>query len=217
VEAARAAGGLTLPGATPAVDYRGLAHQIVSEDRFRPPPLPRPLHGLLDALGRAAAPVANAIGDAFSALAGIVPGGTVTAAVLLGAVVVALAAVASTHLTDRALVDRARRPGTLGADPAAPDARAREAAAGAAERDGEFARAVRLRFQAGLLRLDELGVLAYRPSLPNAAVARRLDSPVFDALARRFEEVAYGGRPAEPADAGEARDAWQRVLREARP
>jgi hypothetical protein len=206
---------MTRPGATPAVDYRGLAHQIVSEARFRPPPLPRPLHGLLDALGRAASPVAEAIGDAFAALAGVVPGGTATAVALLGAIVVALAAVAATRLTDRALLDRAPRPGAPGGGPAGPDAGALEAAAGAAERDGEFARAVRLRFQAGLLRLDELGVLAYRPSLPNAAVSRRLRSPTFDGLLRRFEEIVYGGRPAETADAGSAREGWREVLADA--
>ncbi len=209
---------MTLPGASAAaVDYRGIAQQIVSEDRFRTPPLPRPLHGVLDALGRAATPVAEAIDDAFSAVAAALPGGRATVWVLLGAAVVALAAVAAGRMTDRTLTDRAAPGVRLDGGSGGPDARALEAAADQAERDGEFGQAVRLRFQAGLLRLDELGVLAYRPSLPNAAVARRLRSPVFDGLARRFEEVVYGGRPAGPTDAGQAREAWADVLREARP
>jgi hypothetical protein len=168
-------------------DPRAIAHQILGEDRFRPAPLPRPLHGVLDALGGALAPIGDALSDAFSAVAGLVPGGTATAWVLLGGLVVGLAGLATARLTDRSLVDR----------------------------EGRLEAAVRLRFQAGLLRLDELGVLAYRPSLPTAAVARRLGSPVFDGLARRFEELAYGNRRADPGDAGRAREGWERVLTDA--
>ncbi len=201
--------------AAPPADYRQLAHQILAEDRFRAPPLPRPLHGLLDALGGALAPIGRAVGRAFAAVAGILPGGTATESVLLGVVVVAAAAGATARLTGRTLSDRVaaerRRPGR----PEALDGAALEAAADAAERDGRYDQAVRLRFRAGLLRLDELGLVVYRPSLATAAVSRRLRSPIFDALARRFEEIAYGGQPAEAADAGRAREAWPRVLTEA--
>ncbi len=213
--AATAAAGAA-PGAAGNVDYRRVAHQILAEDRFRPPPLPRPLHGVLDALGGALAPIGRALSRAFAAVAGVLPGGGATVWVLLGAVVVAIAAAASTRLTDRALTEPSAAGARRGEEAVGPpDARTLEAAADAAERDGQFEQAVRLRFQAGLLQLDELGVLAYRPSLPNAAVSRRLRSPVFDGLARRFEEVAYGGQPADPADAGHARDGWRRVLGEA--
>ncbi|MGI8803552.1 MAG: DUF4129 domain-containing protein [Solirubrobacteraceae bacterium] len=202
-------------GAGTTADYRQIAHQILGEDRFRPPPLPRPLHGVLDALGGVLEPIGEAIADAFSAVSSTLPGGGATVWTVLGATVVALAAVASRRMTDRTLADRAAPRTRLGAAPGAPDAQSLEAAAEAAERDGRFEQAVRLRFQAGLLRLDEIGVVAYRPSLPNGAVSRRLRSPIFDALARRFEEVAYGGRPAEAGDPGQARDGWRRVLGEA--
>ena len=72
--------------------------------------------------------------------------------------------------------------------PAAIERRAEEA-----ERAGDFAEAVRLRFHAGLLRLDARGLIEYRPSLGTAAVARRLHSPEFDRLAGRFDEIVYGG------------------------
>jgi hypothetical protein len=195
--------------------YSRLAHQIVGERRFHPPPLPRPLRGVLDALGRTFAPLGRWLEHAFSAVAGVLPGGDAAVWILLGGLVVAFAGIVTVRLTGRTLVERARpgaRPGGLRG---APDAGALEAAADAAERDGRNEAAVRLRFQAGLLRLDELGVLSYRPSLPNAAVSRCLGSPTFDGLLRRFEEVVYGGRPAGPADAGSAREGWRRILADA--
>jgi uncharacterized protein DUF4129 len=195
--------------------YSQLAHQILGESRFRPAPLPRPLHGVLDALGRAFAPVGRWFSHLYATLAGVLPGGGATFWVLLCAAVVGLAALATVRLTGRTLVDRTRAGVRLAAQRGAPDAAGLEAAADAAERDGRIADALRLRFQAGLLRLDELGVLAYRPSLPNAAVSRRLGSPTFDGLLQRFEEVVYGGRPADPGDASGAREGWRKVLADA--
>lgn len=199
---------------TSAGDSR-LAREILGESRFRPAPLPRPLHGVLDAIGRAFAPIGRWFTDLYAALAGVLPGGGATFWVLLSAAVVALASLATVRLTGRTLVDRTRAGVRIAGQRGAPDATALEAAADQAERDGRTEAALRLRFQAGLLRLDELGVLAYRPSLPNAAVSRRLGSPTFDVLLRRFEEVVYGGRPAEPQDAGSAREGWRKVLADA--
>jgi len=133
----------------------------------------------------------------------------------VGVAIVAVAGILAARMTGRTLVDHARTGPRLGGAPGAPDAGALEIAADLAEREGAIEQAVRLRFQAGLLRLDELGVLTYRPSLPNAAVSRRLGSPVFDELLRCFEEVVYGGRPAEPADARGSRDGWRQVLGDA--
>jgi hypothetical protein len=202
-------------GAPETTDYTRVAHEILGESRFRSAPLPRPLHGVLDALGRAFAPVGRELAHAFAWLARVLPGGDAAVWVVLGGVVVGLGGVLAVRLTGRTLVDRALTGPHLGGGPRAPDARALEAAADAAEREGRIEQALRLRFRAGLLRLDELGVLSYRPSLPNAAVSRRLGSPIFDGLLRRFEEVVYGGRPAEPADAANARDGWRAVLADA--
>ncbi|MDQ1521225.1 MAG: hypothetical protein QOI55_2298, partial [Actinomycetota bacterium] len=81
-----------------------------------------------------------------------------------------------------------------------------------AERQGDLERALRLRFRAGLLRLDERGVIRYRPSLTTGEVRRLLGSATFDELAARFEEVAYGRDPAVPGDVATARSNWPRVV-----
>src|SRR5262249_61734857 len=58
-----------------------------------------------------------------------------------------------------------------------------------AERQGELDRALRLRFQAGLLRLARSDAIPVRASLTNGEIARRLSSPAFAQLADDFDEV----------------------------
>jgi hypothetical protein len=91
-----------------------------------------------------------------------------------------------------------------------PDKLERQAAA--AERAGDLSLAVRLRFVAGLLRLDRAGVISYRPSLTTGQLVGRVPSADFGDLARAFDEIAYGGRPAAGADVDSARAGWPRVL-----
>ena len=124
-----------------------------------------------------------------------------------------------------AVIARAR----VGARPARPDARrvdtsheqarsrrrdetrARSSGrADEAEAAGEFEKALRLRFRAGLLRLDARGAIVYRPSISTREVSRKLRSEDFDALALTFDDVVYGGRAAEDADVEEARSRWRR-------
>ena len=90
-----------------------------------------------------------------------------------------------------------------------------ERAADAAERDGDLARALRLRFRAGLLRLGDRGAIRYRPSVTTGEVRRTLGSRRFDDLAGTFEAVTYGGRPAERPDVDASRREWPSVLEEA--
>jgi hypothetical protein len=71
---------------------------------------------------------------------------------------------------------------------------------------------VRLRFRAGLLRLGDRGAIRYRPSVTTGEVRRVLGSETFDELARTFEAVAYGGRPASNPDVDTARREWPRVV-----
>jgi hypothetical protein len=94
------------------------------------------------------------------------------------------------------------------------DPDALERAADEAERDGDLARAVRLRFRAGLLRLGDRGAITYRPSVTTGEVRRTLGSARFDELAGTFEAVTYGGRPADRPDVDSARREWPRVLEE---
>lgn len=72
---------------------------------------------------------------------------------------------------------------------------------------------MRLRFQGGLLGLGERAVIDFAPSMSNGEVSRALHSERFDALARRFEEIVYGGHPAEEEDVMVARQEWRRLLR----
>ena len=117
---------------------------------------------------------------------------------------------------------RARGPGRARATKAAPDGAgldpdALERDAERAEAAGDLNLAIRLRFRAGLLRLDRAGAIRYRPSLTSSQVAYTLRSRDFEELAARFDAVAYGGRTADADDVSDARDRWPRVVTGARP
>jgi len=129
--------------------------------------------------------------------------------VLAAAVVLAAGAVTTTTIRRRAVAIERTRAAAL---PETEDPRALERAADRAERDGDWERAVRLRFRAGLLRLDRRHVIDYRPSLTTGEVARAVGSPAFADVGERFDAIAYGGRPAAREDAEHARRGWAEVL-----
>jgi hypothetical protein len=206
---------VTLAGLAAVADparARETARDILSDEPFTARHLPRPFAGILRRLGELVVdPVQrflSRLGDSLPD-AGSPPWLVLAAAVIVVAVVVAL----------RLVRDRGRerpghgtRPGLeSGTDPARLEAQAEEA-----ERRGQLAEALRLRFRAGLVRLDLMGALELRPGLTNRAVARALHSSRFDGLAVDFDEVVYGGRIATADDVGEARTAWPVVLEEAR-
>ena len=97
-------------------------------------------------------------------------------------------------------------------DPAALEREADRAAA-----DGEWETAVRLRFRAGLLRLDARELIEYRPSLTTGEVAAAVGSPDLRARRRGLRRDRLR-RPRRRARTDEAasREGWQRVLSEAR-
>ncbi|MCZ7529821.1 MAG: DUF4129 domain-containing protein [Acidimicrobiia bacterium] len=68
-----------------------------------------------------------------------------------------------------------------------------ESAAVDAEEHGDLDAALRLRFRAGLLRLDAAGAIRFRPSITSGEVARQVRDDDFRHLAVDFDEVAYGG------------------------
>jgi hypothetical protein len=195
---------------TDAASARALAHGILSERRFHQPPLPRPLHGILTTIGDGLQPIGHAISRAVSSLVSAMPFGSAGGWALLAVILAAVALALLSPAARRSLGASRRVVRVEGA--AALTAAELEREAAAAELEGHFDRALRLRFHAGLLRLDERHVLAYRPSLTSSEVARRVRSPAFQDLARRFDEVIYGGRRATAPDAEAARDAWARVL-----
>lgn len=188
---------------------RSHARAILAEARFHSPSVPRPLHGLLQTLGSALESPLNAVAKLVSSLGTVTPGGEGAVWGVLAAAVLALSGVLALRGARRALGG----PGTpYAAGDGAPSARELELRAQAAETQGQLAEAVRLRFRAGLLRLQERELLDAAPSTLNAEVSRVLRSERFDALARRFEEIAYGGRAASEEDVRLAREEWSHLL-----
>lgn len=190
---------------------RAEAADILSERRFEPPPFPRPFKGVLERLAEWTEPVR----DWVAGLIRWVPGGEVTVWSVLAAVMLVLVALA----TLRTLRGRARlalEDDAAGAGPRSVSPAALERDAARAEREGRLEDAVRLRFRAGLVRLDRENLIDFRDSLPTGEVSRRLRSNAFDDLASDFDAIVYGGRPAGPRDVDAARIGWRRVLEEAR-
>lgn len=189
---------------------RGEAEKILSERRFHGTETPRPLRGLLDWL----ADRLRVFSGAFDWLAERLPGGDSTAAVLLATLVLLVAAFAAARIaarrSRRMLEERHRADVRRRVDPSD-----LERAADEAERNGELEEALRLRFRAGLLRLERANVIAFHESMTSGEVARQLRSQEFDRIANTFDEVVYGRRPPESLDLRGARDGWPRVLQEA--
>jgi hypothetical protein len=187
---------------------RELAHEILQDGRYQGVGLPRPLQGPVDWIESRLEELIGWV-DTLGADA---PGGTpvVWSLFAFGVLLVAFALAATTIRRRAVVIERARR----AALPAADDPRALERDAERAERAGEWERAVRLRFRAGLLRLDRRRVLAYRPSLTTGEVARAVGSPAFAEIGARFDAIAYGGRTAQRDDAEAARRGWEQVLAE---
>ncbi|HWD70131.1 MAG TPA: hypothetical protein VG293_08030 [Solirubrobacteraceae bacterium] len=188
------------------------AEAIVAQGRFHQPPVPDPLHGVVEWVGNAVTDPFNAIGRLVSHLGRVFPGGVagvwaVGAALLLVAVWMLLVRRARFQL-GQALEEL-----TGGVRPETPAALEREAAL--AERAQRWDDAVRLRFRAGILRLGERLELPSTETVPNHTIGRLLRSRRFDSLAGRFDEVAYGGDVATEADAEQQRSEWPQLLGEA--
>jgi hypothetical protein len=193
-----------------AADRRRAA-AVLDERRFKGAQLPQPLKKPIEWLGDRLEPIFDWVDDRGAT----VPGGPLVLWLILSAaILLAAGGVTGTTIRRRALaIERAR----AAAVPASDDPHALERMADRAEQDGEFERAVRLRFRAGLLRLDRRDVLVYRPSLTTGEVARAIKAPAFAEVGSRFDEIAYGGRAAERADAEAARQGWRDVLAQAEP
>lgn len=126
-----------------------------------------------------------------------------------GPVIVAVAATAALSILARRRAREVERRATierileLGTDPAELEARAV-----AADAAGDHAEAIRLRFVAGLLRLDAAGVIEFYPGLSNGAISERLGDPTFDRLAAQFDSVVYGKHPADRSASEQATNDW---------
>ncbi len=192
------------------------ARHILAGRRYRGAPVPRPLHGVLRWIGDRFSPITHWIGDRFSWLpAWSVPWvewGAVVVAVLVVAAFVRAMVTTRTRARRLEAEGTGTRTATSAEDPVALEAQASEA-----EARGDLALAVRLRFRAGLMRLDrDAHAISYRPSIATNDVRTELASPVFDDLADTFEEITYGSAPAETTDTEAARRQWPRVVGAAR-
>lgn len=191
---------------TAAVDPTAIARSVLSERRFHNPPIPRPLHGVIDWIDQRVDSAVAAVRNPLDAL------GTVSPWLIVGALIaVALvAALLSRHVLRRRVLERPARAGTP--QTGGPSARALLRAADAAEREGRGAQALRLRYRAGLLELSQRGVIEARPSMLGAQLRARLRSPLFDELTGAFERVVYGGAVPDDATVRRAREAWRELL-----
>jgi len=188
---------------------REQAHEILDGRRYRDTEVPRPFEGMLEWLGERLRPV----DDAWDAFLEWVLGGPLLVRIGALALLVATAAyVAYRGARARTGADgirvRTRRDRDDVLDPDELERRAERA-----ERDGDLAAALRLRFRAGLLRLDRVGLIEFRPSITSGEVSRRLRLEAFARLATRHDEVVYGGRAASDDDLVDARSTWPRLVK----
>jgi len=186
---------------------RAAAREIVAQRRFKGTRVQGPFRPLLDRIGRWLEP----LGDLVPRLDRALPGGRALVWVLLALAVAALGWLIAGRTIRRRAALAARTSGPGGARAESPGEL--ERAAEAAERRGAHEEALRLRFRAGLLRLDERGAIALRPSTRTEEVSRVLGSDAFDRLAAGFDDVVYGERPASADDVAAARREWESVLR----
>lgn len=197
----------------PAAAARQLAREILAGGRFHKASVPRPLHDVLREIGRLVQAPLSALEELVSKLGGHVSGGPAVVWAALALVVVLAGAALSTHGARRALRDpmpgETKRQGSL-----APTAAELERQALAAEAHGRYGEAVRARFRAGLLRLAERDIVGDAAFALSADVLRALHSREFAQLARRFDQIAYGGSAAGAEDARSSRELWRRVLGE---
>ena len=194
-----------------APDARVDAEDVLRGRRFQPSRVPRPLAGVLRTIGGWLQPLSDRAGELWEPISR-----SLGAQLALAGAVFLVAALISFRLIGRRSprsLQRLRRAGAGGAE-LDPDDLEREAAA--AEAAGDLEKAVRLRFVAGVLRLDRAGVISYRSSLTTGQLRSRLRSPSFAELAAAFDVIAYGGRQAEASDVVASKAGWPKVLAEAR-
>lgn len=200
-------------GATSPVAAREQARDVLAQRRFQETKVPSPLRRVRERIGEALHSAGRPFADAFSWLAERVPGGKAVLWVLLATLVLASAAVLAGRAGPRDEVAADAGGGARDGERMSA-ARLREEA-DRAERGGDLEEALRLRFRAGLVELDDRDLIELRPALTNSELLGTVPSPTLAELVDGFEAVAYGGRVADADDLQSARDGWPRVPEEA--
>ena len=145
-----------------------------------------------------------------------IPGGLGTVGwVLLVGAVVGMGVVA------RSLLRRRERSIEEQEAAASSEARRRPAAlerrASEAEGGGRYEEALRLRFQAALLRLDAHGAIRFHDGITSGQVVERVAHGLLPGLVGTHDEVVYGGRTATIEDVRASKTQWPRVINEVTP
>lgn len=185
-------------------DARRSAERVLDAKKFKGNRLPQPFRGPLTWVADRLSGV-TAFFAPLAALAWVQV--VLFIGVLAGAGMVALRLI---KRRSRAILRRDRGDGHLvdpTLDPAELDRQADEAAGA-----GDFQAAVRLRYEAGLLRLARSGRLDLRIATTARGAADQVDHPAMDRLTDDFERLVYGGRAATAADVDAARDGWTEIL-----
>ena len=183
------------------------AAAILSGRRFQEDTGVRPFRGPLRRLGDG---LRRVVGGPYSWVAERFPGGRLALDIVLAVILLAAIAFVARLVSSRGGVvvgsGSERRGAPREGDPAA-----LESEADAAEQRGDLELALRLRFRAGLVRLERAGSIP-RGQRTSRELRRVLRVAEFDRLSRRFDEIVYGRRAPSRADVEEARSDWRIVL-----
>jgi hypothetical protein len=197
---------------------RHAAERILAGPQFHPRPGRSfdPFAGVLRFIGRvtedALSPVVKVVEAPFRYLARYIGrGGALVVGLAVFAAIIAFVVVLMVRRrarigAERAVAVEAARPG----DPAQLERLAEEA-----EGAGDLGTAVRLRFEAGLARLERRGLVAARATRTSGDLAEELGSPSFERLAADLEAIVYAEHAPVPEQVAASRQLWPRVPEEA--
>lgn len=87
------------------------------------------------------------------------------------------------------------------------------AAATAAFQSGDIALAIRIRFRAGLLQLDDIGALEFTPTLTTRQVSQAIHDPAFPPLGLTFDRAAYSTRESTSEEYLHFAASWEDLVR----
>ncbi len=81
-----------------------------------------------------------------------------------------------------------------------------------AEREGNLGLALRYRFRAGLLRLNDMDVITFHPSITNAQWQTIINNNSFNIVTRDFNDVTYGQLSCDAGHISRARSNWSTLV-----